>query len=135
MMPPTAKLDAAGYRKFGLLTGAIFAVLFGLLLPWLFDYGLPSWPWILFAVLALMALAAPMTLQPVYLAWMKFGHIMNWINTRLILGLVFYGMILPIGIFFKLVGRDPMQRKFDSQSSSYRRQAASDAHDNMEHPY
>lgn len=135
MSLPTAKLDAAGYRKFGLVTGAIFAVLFGLLLPWLFEYGWPTWPWILFAVLAVMALVAPMTLQPVYLAWMKFGLVMNWINTRLILGLLFYGMILPIGIFFKLIKRDPLHRKLDRQSTSYRKKIDPDAHDNMEHPY
>ena len=41
------ELDRAGLRKFGLTTGAIVALLFGLFLPWLFDFGLPRWPWML----------------------------------------------------------------------------------------
>ena len=38
-------LDAAGYRKFGLITGAIVVVLFGLAIPWLFSLNFPRWPW------------------------------------------------------------------------------------------
>ena len=129
------KLDAAGYRKFGLTTGAIVAVLFGLLLPWLFDFGYPVWPWILFAAFALVALVYPLALQPVYLGWMRFGLVMNWINTRLILGILFYGIFLPVGLFFKLIGRDTMHRKFDNKLSSYRKAGQADDANNMEHPY
>lgn len=129
------KLDAAGYRKFGLMMGIIVALLFGLLLPWLFDFNFPLWPWILFAVFALVALVYPLALQPVYLGWMRFGLVMNWINTRLILGLLFYGIFLPIGLFFKLIGRDTMHRKFDQKLSSYRKSGQPDDANNMEHPY
>ena len=129
------KLDKPGYRKFGFTTGAIVAVLFGGLLPWLFDFNYPLWPWIFFAVFALLALIFPLALQPVYLLWMRFGLVMNWINTRLILGILFYGMFLPIGLFFKLIGRDPMHRKFDEKLSSYRNSVKPDSHDKMEHPY
>ena len=129
------KLDAAGYRKFGLTTGAIVAVLFGLLLPWLFDFDFPVWPWIFFVIFALVALVYPLALQPVYLVWMRFGLVMNWINTRLILGFLFYGIFLPIGLFFKLIGRDTMHRKLDKKLSSYRKTGQPDAANNMEHPY
>ncbi len=129
------KLDPAGYRKFGIVTGVIVVVLFGGLLPWLFNFGYPVWPWLLSASLVLLALLAPIALQPVYLVWMRFGLIMNWINTRLILGFLFYGIFLPIGIVFKLIGRDPMQRKLDSRQASYRNAPDAGTSDNMEHPY
>ena len=41
------KLDARGYRKFGVTTGAIIIGLFGLVIPWLFNLNYPTWPWIL----------------------------------------------------------------------------------------
>ena len=129
------KLDAAGYRKFGLVTAAIVVLLFGLLIPWLFAFAWPTWPWLLAAALALPAVLAPLALGPVYAVWMKFGGVMNWLNTRLILGLVFYGLILPIGILFKLLGRDPLQRKSDPQATSYRNPPPPESEDNMEHPY
>ncbi|NHZ69979.1 MAG: sxtJ [Thermotogales bacterium] len=127
-------LDARGYRKFGLTTGAIIIVLFGLLIPWLFNLNFVKWPWILGGVLMLWGLLVP-TLKPVYVGWMKFGNIMNWINTRIILGILFYGMFLPIGVVMRLFGKDPMQRKLDSQLSSYRVTSENDDKSNVERPY
>ena len=49
-------LDAAGYRKFGLVSSAIVVVLFGLVIPWLFSFNYPKWPWIFAAVLGGWAL-------------------------------------------------------------------------------
>ena len=129
------KLDASGYRKFGLSTGAIVLILFGLLIPWLFSLNFPTWPWILAGVLAAWALLAPTTLHPVYSGWMKFGLVMNWINTRLILGILFYGMFLPIGMVMRLFGKDPMHRKLDGAQSSYRVPSHDEPRDNVERPY
>ncbi len=128
-------LDTRGYRKFGLTTGAIIIVLFGLLIPWLFSLNYVEWPWILGGVLGLWALLAPTTLKPVYIGWMKFGHIMNWINTRIILGILFYGIILPFGVVMRLFGKDPMQRKLDSRLSSYRVKSQNEDKSNVERPY
>lgn len=135
MNEPINTLDAAGYRKFGLVTSAIVVVLFGLAIPWLFSLGYPRWPWIFAGILSTWGLVAPTTLKPVYTGWMKFGHIMNWINTRLILGILFYGLILPFGVVMRLFGNDPMQRKLDSSRTSYRVESHKDGKDNVEHPY
>ena len=128
-------LDARGYRKFGLTTGAIVIGLFGLLIPWLFSLNYVKWPWILGGVLGLWALLAPPTLKPVYVGWMKFGHVMNWINTRIILGILFYGLFLPIGVVMRLFGKDPMQRKLSSAVKTYRVDSQNPPRDNMENPY
>jgi len=128
-------LDASGYRKFGLTTGAIVIGLFGLIIPWLFSLGFVKWPWILGGTLGLWALLLPTTLKPVYVGWMKFGHIMNWINTRIILGILFYGIFLPIGVIMRVLGKDPMQRKLDSGLSSYRVTSHNDDKSNVERPY
>ena len=128
-------LDSKGYRKFGLTTGAIVIGLFGLLIPWLFGLNYVKWPWILGGVLGLWALLAPSTLKPVYVGWMKFGNVMNWINTRIILGILFYGIFLPIGALMRLFGYDPMHRKLDSGLSSYRVTSDNDDENNVERPY
>jgi hypothetical protein len=67
--------------------------------------------------------------------WMKFGHVMNWINTRIILGLLFYGIFLPIGALMRLFGYDPMHRKLDSGQTSYRVTSENDDKNNVERPY
>lgn len=128
-------LDKAGYRKFGLVTSAIIVVLFGLAIPFLFSLNFARWPWIMAAVLSAWALLAPTTLKPVYIGWMKFGNVMNWINTRIILGIMFYGMFMPLGLIMRLFGKDPMHRKLDSSTSSYRVISEKHGKDNVEHPY
>lgn len=96
-------LDRRGLRKFGLTTGAILVVLFGLVLPWLRDRPLPLWPWCVAAVLAVWALAAPASLTMVYRPWMKAGLLLGWLNTRIILGLVFWIIVMPLGLILRLL--------------------------------
>jgi hypothetical protein len=135
MRTETALLDAAGYRRFGLVTSAIVIGLFGVSIPWLFSLHYPLWPWVLGGVLGTWSLAHPASLKPVYLGWMKFGNVMNWINTRLILGVMFYGIFLPIGLCMRLFGKDPMQRKLDETMPSYRVTSHNDTKDHLERPY
>jgi hypothetical protein len=135
MTNPIETLDAAGYRKFGLVSSAIVVLLFGLAIPWLFSLNFPRWPWVFAGVLGSWALLLPSTLKPVYIVWMKFGNMMNWINTRIILGIVFYGLILPFGLVMRIFGNDPMKRKLDSSIESYRVKTQNHAKENLEHPY
>ena len=122
-------------RKFGLITGAIVVTIFGLCLPWLFDFQWPVWPWILAGVLWVWGLTAPATLIHVYRGWMKFGQVAGWINTRIILAIMFYGVFLPTGIILKILRVDPMGRKMDHGSSSYRILSDELDKDHVERPY
>ncbi len=135
-MTDIPSLDNQGLRKFGLITGAIIAALFALFFPWIFDATtMPIWPWVLASLLWLPALFIPAVLRPVYTTWMKFGHVMGWVNTRIILGALFYVMILPMGLIMRLFGKDPMARKLDKSASSYRIKSISEPKDRLEKPF
>ena len=112
--PPTKKV----LKEFGLITGAILVILFGLFFPWLFEHKYPLWPWFVAGILWLWALVLPATLIQVYRAWMAIGHGLGWINSRIILGIMFYLIILPIGLTMRLFGKDPMARKFDNTQAT-----------------
>ena len=122
-------------RKFGFTMGAVISILFGLLLPWLFEHDYPLWPWIVAGVFWLAAAAAPASLSPVYSAWMRIGHALGWINTRIILGLMFYTVFFFAAIMMKLLGKDPMSRKFDKTLDSYRVPSEERARDHLEKPF
>lgn len=107
-------------RSFGLLTGGIFAALFGLLFPWLGERAMPLWPWIVMAVFWLPALLIPQVLQPVYALWMKIGHVLGWINTRIILGLLFFLLIVPIGWLMRLLRQGRIQQINNATGESLR---------------
>jgi hypothetical protein len=126
---------ASELRKFGLITGSIVVVLFGLILPWLFGFAWPKWPWVISGVLCLWALAAPASLFVVYKCWMKFGHVAGWINTRIILGVLFFLVFFPIGAMMRIFASDPMRRKLDHGSKTYRIESAPLEQDHVEKPY
>ena len=128
-------LDSKGLRSFGLTTGAIVAVLFGLFLPWLLDHTMPLWPWVLCGVLAVWALLAPTSLRPVYRVWMRFGLLMSRITTPIILGIVFFFVITPIALVRGLLAKDSMARELDEQLLSYRVDSRKASKNNLERPY
>ena len=109
--------DRRQLRRFGVTIGVAFLILTAFLL-WK-DRG--SWP--IFCGLGglslLLAAVAPMVLGPVERVWMKLALAMGWVMTRVILGVVFLVMFVPAGLIIRLLRRDPIRLRFDSQASSY----------------
>ena len=106
-------------RSFGLLVGGIFAVIG--VWPLLIHSEDPRiWALALAGCLVVPALAFPRSLVWVHKGWMAIGHVLGWINTRIILGVVFYVVVTPIGAVRRLLGKDPMGKKLDSNAQSYR---------------
>jgi hypothetical protein len=126
--------DKSDLRKFGLIFGTGLVLIFGLFFPWLLERPWPAWPFIAAGILAALALVFPTGLKPLYIAWMKFGHVAGWINTRIILGLVFFVVFLPFGLIMRLFN-DPMRRKLDDATTSYRIPSHSSPRDQMERPF
>src|ERR671937_688372 len=89
------KVDNKQLRSFGFLVGGVFALLG--LWPFLVGRDMRLWAVIPGGALLFLAALAPASLGPVYRVWMKIGHVLGWINTRIILGVVFYGMFVPMG--------------------------------------
>ena len=63
-------------------------------------------------------LVAPRILAPAYRVWMKLAEVLAWINTRILLGVVFFGVVTPIGLVMRLLGRDPMRRQLEPNGES-----------------
>ena len=120
----TADVTKSDLRKFGFIMGTMFALIFGGLFPWIMDKTSetwPIWPFIVMAIFWLLALAIPESLRKVNEVWIKVGNVLGWINSRIILGVMFYLLIFPIGLLLKVFGKDAMDRKLESNSDSYRK--------------
>jgi len=114
-----SKAELKALRSFGLLVGGVFAVIG--LWPWFFRHTEPRfWSLIVSVALVVPALAWPASLRPVYRVWMTIGHALGWVNTRIILGVAFFVVFTPIGWVMRLLGKDPMRRRFDPAAQSYR---------------
>jgi hypothetical protein len=135
-MSTTKENDKKQLREFGLITGIILVVLWGLLLPWQRGYSLPIWPWIVSAIFVFLALCLPASLQPVYQIWMKIGSILGWINTRLLLGIIFYSLIMPIGLVrWQVFHQDPLFRNLDAEQETYRVFSTVKTKESLEKPF
>ena len=113
------ELDRAGLRRFGLTTGAIVAMLFGLFFPWLLERAVPVWPWVLAGILIIWGLIAPSSLGPVYRIWMRFGLLLNKVTSPVIMSLVFFLVVTPMGLLRRMFGHS-MPKHHDATATSYR---------------
>ena len=127
--------DKKELRQFGLVFASGIALIFGLFLPWLFEKPWPLWPWVVAGVFTVTALLLPQALRPVFWLWMKFGHVLGWINTRIILGITFLLLFIPVALVFHLFGKDPMRRRLDPSVSSYRIKSEHLPRERMEKPF
>jgi len=69
---------------------------------------------------AITGIVVPNSLRYVHRVWMLLGNILGWINSKIILGLIFYLIVTPVRIAKSLVAGDSMNRKFDLKTDTYR---------------
>ena len=61
----------------------------------------------------------PEFLRPLYRLWMALVFPVGWVVSHLILALVFFCILTPIGLMMRLTGHDPLKLKYDRQRASY----------------
>lgn len=134
--PKTEKATPTELRQFGLLFSLILVALFGVTLPWLFDARWPAWPWSVGGVMTTLAIVWPQGLAPIYRIWMRFGFIAGFVNTRIIMFLLYYGVFAPVALLMRIAGRDALARRaYDEKMSSYRVTSSARPRDHFERPY
>ena len=111
------KSEKSDIRKFGITIGIILMIIAGFLF-WkekesfqiLLTVGL---------IFCVLGIAIPVVLKPVYWIWMIFATILGWIITHVILSLLFYIIITPIGLIPRFFGKQFLELKWDKSKNSY----------------
>ena len=104
-------------REFGLLIGFGFPLLIGWLIPVFTGNGFRIWTlWIGFPGL-LIGLTSPRLLYYPYNFWMKLGLTLSWVNSRVMLCLVYVIVLLPIAFVMRLTGYDPLRTKRNGEKT------------------
>lgn len=107
-------------REFGYVIGLGFPIILGWFIPFLLGHEFRSWTLWIGLPSTILALLSPMLLYWPYKAWMALGHLLGWLNSHIILGVVYIIVLQPIAIFMKALGHDPLRRKQNSGQESYR---------------
>tara|TARA_B100000945_G_C20360084_1_gene586698 strand:- start:126 stop:539 length:414 start_codon:yes stop_codon:yes gene_type:complete len=103
--------------KFGITIGILLLIIAGML----------SWKekdsfqilLIIGAILCLFSVVIPIILKPIYWIWMIFATILGWVMTRLILTILFYIIITPIGLILRLFGKQFLELRWNRNDKSY----------------
>tara|TARA_Y100000589_G_scaffold220301_2_gene207911 strand:- start:522 stop:914 length:393 start_codon:yes stop_codon:yes gene_type:complete len=95
-------------REFGIFIGFGFPIFLGWLLPAIAGHGFRLWTLWVSILGFLIGLISPNLLRLPYKIWMKLGHSIGWVNSRIILSLIFVLVLLPISLIMRLTGYDPL---------------------------
>ncbi|MCI0484529.1 MAG: SxtJ family membrane protein [candidate division NC10 bacterium] len=128
-------MSAKELRRFG-FTVAIPLALLGGVGIWRGHAVLPLVLGGLAIILTGLAVVAPNLLGPVHRVWMQVAHALGWFNTRVLLGMVYFLVMTPIGILMRLMGRDPLDRHLKDRPSYWvERRRHGDPRGSMEHRF
>jgi hypothetical protein len=79
----------------------------------------PRYIWGIGVVLAAVYYAVPPLRRPIFAGWMYAAYPIGWVVSHVLLALIYFGLLTPIGKLMALVGYDPMERRFDRTAASY----------------
>jgi hypothetical protein len=128
------RLSRGEARRFGLLVGAAFLAL-GALLSW---RGRPL-PALICgsagAVLILLGAVLPDALRPVHRVWMGLAGAISKVTTPIFMGVVYYGVLTPIGLIRRMVGGNPLKPRVKNGSLWVGRERKSKGPEDLEHQF
>lgn len=104
-------------RSFGILFFIVFFIIS--IWPNLSGGELRLWSFVLAIIFLIMGVTKSRFLTPLNIAWIKFGEFLGAIITPVIMGQVFFLVVLPIGIFMRVLGKDFLSLKFNKNIGTY----------------
>jgi large-conductance mechanosensitive channel len=104
-------------RSFGILFFIVFSIIS--IWPILSGSELRLWSFILAIIFLIMGITKSRFLTPLNIAWIKFGELLGVIISPVIMGLVYFLVVLPIGILMRVLGKDLLRLKFNKNIETY----------------
>ena len=111
------KIKISANRNFGL----VFFIVFLIVSTWPLTNGEPVriWSAIISSVFLILGLMNSKLLTPLNKLWFKFGMILGAIVAPVVMGIIFFLVITPIGLFMKIIGKDLLNIKYDKRKKTY----------------
>jgi Saxitoxin biosynthesis operon protein SxtJ len=104
-------------RSFGLLFGAVSGAA-AVLAAWKGRSSAFGWGAVAVVFLA-AALLAPALLGPLNRGWRRLALLLSKVTTPIVMGVLFFVVLTPVGIIMRLTGKDPLRLRFERDSPSY----------------
>ena len=112
-----SEIKMSSNRNFGL----VFFVVFLIFSFWPLTYNgsIRIWFAIISLIFLILGLMNSKLLTPLNKLWFKFGIILGAIIAPIVMGVVFFFVVTPIGIIMRIMGKDLLKRKYDKKKETY----------------
>ncbi len=97
--------------------GIFFPMFIGWILPFLNGHEFLNWTLFVGIILFMLAILKPSLLSKPYELWISLANLLAWFNSRIILGLVYFFVLIPISIIMKIFGYDPLRLKRNKKNT------------------
>jgi hypothetical protein len=104
-------------RVFGIVIGIAFMIVAAL--PVFYREPAREWAIIIAVAFFILALAMPGVLHRANVYWSEFGLLLNRIVSPVVMAFLFFGVVTPIALIFRLLGNDPLRLKLDPMATTY----------------
>lgn len=111
------EVKAGTERAFGIVFAVVFALI-GLAPLWSGE-AVRAWSLIIAGAFLVAALARPRLLAPLNRLWFLFGKALHRVVSPLVMGLIFFIAVTPTALIMRLVGKDPLNRRFEPKAQTY----------------
>jgi hypothetical protein len=71
------------------------------------------------AALGIVGWLRPDLFRPIFVAWLAAAYPIGWVVSHVVLAILYFGVLTPIGLTLRLFGRDPMTRRWDRDATTY----------------
>ena len=111
------EIKISSNKSFGLVFFVIFIII--ALWPLLNNGNIRIWSIIVSIIFLILGLLNSKILTPFNKLWMKLGVLLGTIVSPIVMGVVYFGIITPIGLIMKLFGKDVLNLKLDKNKKTY----------------
>ena len=116
-LAPREAVRGSSNRSFGIVFGVVFLIV--AVLPLFSSGGIRVWAAVVSASFFLVAFVLSRLLAPLNRLWTRFGLLLHRIVSPIVLGILFYLFVTPMGFVMRIMGKDFLRLRFDSTSRSY----------------
>lgn len=104
-------------RSFGFVFAGVFLIIGAA--PLVFGHPMHPWSLAIGAVFGVVAAVAPALLAPLNRLWTRLGLLLHKIVSPVVLGVMFFLVITPMGVIMRLLGKDPLRLRFERAAKTY----------------
>tara|TARA_A100001011_G_C14123499_1_gene762304 strand:- start:152 stop:541 length:390 start_codon:yes stop_codon:yes gene_type:complete len=111
----TEKIEIGSNRSFGIVFFFVFLII--AFYPLLNEKPINALPLGISIVFLILGLFNSKILNPLNVIWFKFGLLLGRIISPLVMGIIFFVIVTPIGIFMRLIKKDLLNLKFNNNKT------------------